>query len=293
MNTDTFYWLQNNLFIVAGFMGFIGLLIGSFLNVVIFRLPKRLEWQWKEEARLFIEDENSPQQQNTEEPPSIVPHSRCSNCGHKIRPWENIPVVSYIFLRGKCSSCKTKLSLQYPLVELATGLLFALATLTLGIGWPLAFALVGISLLIAMTGIDFNTQLLPDQLTYPFLWIGLAGAAAGVSSFPSAPAAILGALIGYLSLWSIFWLFKLVTGKEGMGYGDFKLMAGLGAWCGAQALIPIALVACALGIIVGVIMILRGRDKRVPFAFGPYLALAGLIEILAGGWLWRLLGIPV
>lgn len=307
MNLALLYWLQAHPGAAAILVGAFGLLIGSFLNVVILRLPKRLQWSWHREARQYLAEEAmeggedalpgaqapDPGVGETAPPDIVFPESRCASCGHKIRAWENIPVISFFFLRGKCASCKTKLSWQYPAVELLTGVLFAVASLVLGLGWPLVFTLVAIALLVAMAGIDFHTQLLPDQLTFPFLWLGLIGAAIGIAGLPSATGAIFGAMAGYLSLWSIFWLFKIVTGKEGMGYGDFKLMAGLGAWCGAKALIPIALVACVLGVAIGVFMIaVRGRDKRAPFAFGPYLALAGLVELLAGGWLWRMLGVP-
>lgn len=296
MNPALFYWLQANPIVAALIVGMFGLLVGSFLNVVILRVPARLAWAWKREAQAYLAEEgqeNAEAATEDQEPPGIVrPHSRCGHCGHRIRAWENIPVVSFLQLGGKCSACKTRLSWQYPLVELATGLLFAAATLMLGLSWPLLFTLAAIGLLIAMAGIDFHTQLLPDQLTYPFLWLGLIAAGLGIAGLPSPTGAIFGAIAGYLSLWSIYWLFKLVTGKEGMGYGDFKLMAGLGAWCGAQALIPIALVACALSVAVGGAMIFRGRDRSVPFAFGPYLACAGLIELLAHGWLWRALGVP-
>jgi leader peptidase (prepilin peptidase)/N-methyltransferase len=296
-------WLAAHPCVFAAVLFGFGLLIGSFLNVVILRLPPRMEWKWRHEAKMFLADEaldgpsstqqgdNVPEISGSEPPDLVFPPSRCGTCGHHIKPWENIPVISFLMLGGKCSSCKTRLSWQYPMVELLTGALFVACGLAFGVSGYMLAALIGVCLLIAMSAIDFRTQLLPDELNFPFLWLGLIVAAMGMAHAPSASQAIWGAVVGYLSLWTIFWGFKLLTGKDGMGYGDFKLLAGLGAWCGAKSIISIALLACVMGVIVGVLSIMRGRDRAIPFAFGPYLAMAGIVEILFNGWLWRLLGV--
>lgn len=262
-----------------------GLCVGSFLNVVIHRWPLMLERAWREEsAELLGVSADLP------EPISLSrPSSRCPACGHQIRWHENIPVLSWLRLRGRCSACRTPISPRYPLVEIFTGVVFA------AIGWrfgetPQALLWCGAAaMLIALAGIDWDTTFLPDNLTLPLLWAGLVAAALGWT-IPLADA-VWGAVAGYLSLWSVYWLFKLLTGKEGMGFGDFKLLAALGAWLGLKMILPIVLIASVIGAMVGIAMKLRAslREGRyVPF--GPFLAGAGLTVMLAGptrvlGWI--------
>ncbi|GGA85028.1 type 4 prepilin-like proteins leader peptide-processing enzyme [Arenimonas soli] len=255
-----------------------GMLVGSFLNVVILRLPPRLEWQWRRDSREILEQ---PEQYEPAPPGIVVQRSACPKCGHKLAPWENIPVVSFLLLRGKCRGCGSPISWQYPLVELATGLLFAACIWRFGVGAEGLAALVFTGLLVAMSGIDLRTTLLPDQLTYPLLWIGLG--LSTMTLFVSPVQAIFGALAGYLSLWSVYWAFKLLTGKEGMGHGDFKLLAALGAWCGVAGILPIVLMSSFIGAIVGSLWIgLRGSDRATPIPFGPYLAAAGWVQLMWG-----------
>ena len=255
-----------------------GLLVGSFINVVILRLPKRLEWQWKQDSRelLGITDTYDPA------PPGIVVEgSHCPHCGHKLAAWENIPLLSYLALGGKCRSCKTRISWQYPFVELLTGLLFAACIWRFGAGMEGGLALVFTGLLVAMAGIDLRTTWLPDSLTQPLLWIGLL--ASLITVYVNPVSSILGATAGYLSLWSVYKLFKLVTGKEGMGYGDFKLLAALGAWCGIKAILPILLMSSLVGAIIGSAwLLMKGKDRSTQIPFGPYLAIAGWIQFITG-----------
>ena len=258
--------------------GVLGLLIGSFLNVVIYRLPKMLERQWASECA-----ELTGQAAPDAEPFNLlVPRSRCQKCGHQIKWYENMPVLSYVFLRGKCSSCGTPISLRYPLVELVTGLLFAWCIWRWG--WNASGALWCLfsALLIVMTLIDWDTTLLPDNLTLPLLWAGLIGSA--LHWIPvSLSDSIWGAVAGYMSLWLVYWAFKLVTGKEGMGYGDLKLFAALGAWFGWQALVPIILMASVIGAIVGIGMKMMSSLREggvVPF--GPFLAMGGITAMVFG-----------
>lgn len=259
----------------GGCVFLLGLFIGSFLNVVAYRLPIMMEQQWQDEIAEF---RNEPSQERPRFN-LMVPRSRCPHCGHQITELENIPVVSWLTLKGRCSSCSTRISPRYPLVELATGLLSLLVFLVLG---PTAQTLAALPLtwaLISLTLIDFDTQLLPDSITLPLLWAGLLLNMQGV--FVSLPSAVLGAAFGYLSLWSVYWLFKLATGKEGMGYGDFKLLAALGAWLGALALPVIILLSSVVGAVIG-LMYLAIRKESAPFAFGPYIAIAGFIALLWG-----------
>lgn len=262
----------------AALAGLLGLLIGSFLNVVIYRLPKMLELQWA--AECAAETANGPP---AVEPFNLmVPHSRCPQCGHAIRWHENIPVLSYAFLRGRCSACKTPISLRYPAVELATGLLFAWCVWRMPGQWG-ALAWCGFSAaLLALALIDWDTTLLPDDITLPLLWAGLFAAILGWTGV-TLTAAVLGAAAGYLSLWGIYWLFKLTTGKEGMGYGDFKLFAALGAWFGWQALVPIILMASVIGVIVGLALKFNNGLREGGYVpFGPFLAGAGFTAMFFG-----------
>jgi leader peptidase (prepilin peptidase)/N-methyltransferase len=256
----------------------IGLLVGSFLNVLIYRLPKMMQREWREQAREILE---LPAEAPTGTFNLVLPNSSCPHCSHEIKPWENIPVISYLFLRGKCSSCKAPISMRYPLVELACGLLSAFIAWHFGFTWQAGGMLVLTWGLLAMSLIDVDHQLLPDSLVLPLLWLGLIANSFGL--FTSLEDALWGAIAGYLSLWSVYWLFKLVTGKEGMGYGDFKLLAMLGAWGGWQVLPLTILLSSLVGAVLGLIMLrLRNAETSTPIPFGPYLAIAGWIALLWG-----------
>ena len=254
-----------------------GLLIGSFLNVVIYRIPKMMQ----RESDNYVASESGKELPHTDRFNLMVPRSACPHCGHQITAMENIPVLSWLALRGKCSNCKAPISPRYPAIELLTGVLSALMVWSFGSGAAGLATLVFAWMLIAMTFIDFDTQLLPDDLTYPLLWLGLLVNLHGM--FVPLHEAVIGAVAGYLILWSIYWLFKLATGKEGMGYGDFKLLAALGAWLGWGMLPTIILLSSVVGAVVGISLIVftkHGREKPIPF--GPYLAAAGLIALLFG-----------
>lgn len=262
----------------AGLAGVLGLLIGSFLNVVIYRLPKIMERQWTAECAELAGKE-LPQ---TETFNLLVPRSRCQKCGHQIRWYENIPVLSYLFLRGKCSACGTPISLRYPMVELSTGALFFYCVWQWGVT-PAGLAWCGFSAAImALALIDWDTTLLPDSITQPLLWAGLIVAALKWGSI-TLPDALWGAVAGYLALWLVYWSFKLATGKEGMGFGDFKLYAALGAWFGWTALVPIILMASAIGAIVGITLKFSSGLREGGYVpFGPFLATAGLTAMIFG-----------
>lgn len=253
----------------------LGLVVGSFLNVVIHRLPKMMEAQWARDCAEY-RDEPAPDS----EPLSLAyPGSQCPHCNTKIMAWQNIPVVSYVLLRGRCASCEAPISVRYPLLEMATAVIWVICGLTFGISNALAGALLLTAVLITLTVIDLDYQLLPDSLTLPLLWIGLLLNMTG--TFTSLENALLGAVFGYLSLWSVYWLFKIITGKEGMGYGDFKLLAALGAWFGLAALPTIVLLSSLVGATLGLTLILTGKQSReTPMPFGPFLAGAGLIHLL-------------
>jgi leader peptidase (prepilin peptidase) / N-methyltransferase len=272
-----------------------GLLVGSFLNVVIHRVPKMMENQWAAEATEVMQslgkldanavDASSP---SAEKYNLVTPASTCPHCGHKIRSWENIPVVSWLFLGGKCSACKAPISFRYPFVELLTGVLAGLAAWKFGASWQLAGALAFSFALVALTWIDLDTQLLPDSITLPLLWLGLLLNLRG--TFVPLQEAVVGAALGYLVLWSIYWLFKLVTGKEGMGYGDFKLLAAIGAWFGWTVLPMVILLSSVVGLIAAVgLMLFKGHQRSQPIPFGPYLAAAGLLALylkpVLGHWM--------
>lgn len=265
--------------------GLAGLLVGSFLNVVIHRLPIMMQREWQAECAAL----------NEEEPPElpkytlVVPRSACPKCGHQITALENIPIVSYLFLRGKCSGCSTPISLRYPFVELLTGVATAVVAWRFGAGYEALAAIFLTWSLIALSGIDFDTQLLPDSITLPMLWLGLL-LSLGHQSMPEATTlfiapnnAIIGAAAGYLSLWSVYQAFKLATGKEGMGFGDFKLLAVLGAWLGWMYLPMVILLSALVGAVVGISLIVFTRHGReVPIPFGPYLAAAGWVALVFG-----------
>ncbi|HWW19897.1 MAG TPA: A24 family peptidase [Steroidobacteraceae bacterium] len=266
-------------------IGVLGLLVGSFLNVVIHRLPLMLERLWRAECAELGASTPPP----AGEPFNlIVPRSACPHCKAPISTAQNIPIVSYLLLRGRCANCSARISARYPLVELLTGAASAVTAWQVGFGWPAACAIVVTWFLIALTFIDLDHQLLPDCLTMPLLWLGLVASLTGWSSsahaLPTTPvSAIGGAALGYLSLWSIYHLFRLLTGKEGMGYGDFKLLAGLGAWLGYQMLLPIVLLSACVGAVVGLALIaLRRQQRGNPMPFGPFLAIAGWVAMLWG-----------
>jgi leader peptidase (prepilin peptidase)/N-methyltransferase len=258
-----------------------GLLVGSFLNVVIYRLPKMMERDWKHECRLILDIEDHEAKNITEKFNLAFPNSSCPHCGTAIKPWQNIPVISYLILGGKCHHCKASISIRYPLIELATGIIAAVIAWKFGVSLQ-TLALLGFSFsLIALTMIDIDHQLLPDQITLPLMWTGLI--ANQWSLFCSPVDAFWGAVAGYMSLWCVFQLFKLVTGKEGMGFGDFKLLAALGAWMGWQQLPLIIILSSLVGAVLGSIMLsLAKKGRGTPIPFGPYLAIAGWIAMLWG-----------
>ncbi|CAM3603480.1 prepilin peptidase [Paracidovorax anthurii] len=278
-------WLEAALF------GLLGLLIGSFLNVVIHRLPRMMERQWATECAEYVRSQDtaagkgaapSPEPAQPEPFNLWTPRSRCPACGHVVKWHENIPVLGYLRLGGKCSSCKTRISPRYPAVEMATGALFAFCAWRWGATGP-GLAWCGFSAaLLALAFIDWDTTLLPDDITLPLLWAGLLGSAFHLTTVPLF-SSVMGATGGYLSLWAIYWAFKLATGKEGMGYGDFKLFAALGAWFGWQALVPIILMASVIGAVVGIGMkLFNGLREGGYIPFGPFLVGAGLTAMVFG-----------
>jgi leader peptidase (prepilin peptidase)/N-methyltransferase len=296
MLNDLAAFYNNNLAAFAGSVFLLGLMIGSFLNVVIYRLPIILERDWRSQAAEWLPAsapiaagapivEGAPARERLS---LSTPRSACPVCKAPIKAWQNIPVVSWLLLRGRCASCATKISVRYPLVELATGLLSAWVAWHFGFGAPAACGLLVTWALIALTGIDVDHQLLPDGITLPLLWAGLVAAVmvgpiAGSPIPVSARDAIIGAASGYVSLWLVFHAFRLITGKEGMGFGDFKLFAALGAWLGWKLLPLVIVLSAATGAVLGILMIvLRGRDRSAPIPFGPYLAAAGWLAMMYG-----------
>jgi leader peptidase (prepilin peptidase)/N-methyltransferase len=257
----------------------VGLCIGSFLNVVIHRLPRMLEQGWRTQcAELSGEAAQPAARYNL-----LVPRSQCPACGHRIGALENIPVLSYLFLRGHCLACKTPISARYPIVELITAALTVAAIVRFGATPAGIAASVFLWMLVALTFIDFDTQLLPDNLTLPLLWAGLIANLVGAVPSVTLRDAVIGAIAGYLLLWLIYWAFKLIRGKEGMGYGDFKLLAALGAWLGWQMIPLIVLLSSVVGAAIGIsLVVFKGRDHQIPLAFGPYLAIAGAIALFFG-----------
>lgn len=261
----------------AAVAGLFGLMVGSFLNVVIHRLPKMMEQDWQCQCA-ELRGESPP----VAEPLTLaIPRSRCPSCGHQITAFENIPILSWLMLRGKCSGCSAPISMRYPVVEAVTGILTAFAAWHFGFGWSAAGAILFVWAMVALTCIDFDTQLLPDSITLPLVWLGLLFNLSG--TYTSLSSAVIGAVAGYLSLWSVYWGFKLTTGKEGMGFGDFKLLAAIGAWLGWQMLPLTILLSSFVGAIVGIgLIVLAKRGRNVPIPFGPYLAAAGLIALFWG-----------
>lgn len=272
--TDLFDYLQASPAAFIAVSAILGLLIGSFLNVVIYRLPVMMEHEWRDSSG------DAPVEPR---PPFnlVTPRSRCPACAHAITALENIPVLSYALLKGRCSACGTRIPLRYPVIEGLTAVLSAMVAWHFGFGWAAGAALLLTWALIALSFIDLDHQLLPDVITLPFLWVGLTLSLFNiyVNSFNS----IIGALTGYLSLWTVYMLFKVLTGKEGMGHGDFKLLAMLGAWLGWKSLLTVVLLSSLVGAVVGITLVLvRGRDKNIPIPFGPYLAAAGWLSLLWG-----------
>ncbi len=260
---------------------FTGLCVGSFLNVVAYRLPTIMERNWKIECHQFLELDEPAFDEHTRSLSLSLPASACPACGHKIRFWENIPLLSYLLLRAKCSGCSAPISIQYPLVEATTGIVSLVVAYTYGVNLQTPAALVFSWALIALTLIDLKKHLLPDNITLPLLWLGLFLALFGI--FTDLNSSVIGAMAGYLILWSVYHLFRLITGKEGMGYGDFKLLGALGAWGGYTLLPQIILVSSVVGAVIGITMIaLRRTEKQQPIPFGPYLAIAGWIALLWG-----------
>ena len=270
----------------------LGLIVGSFLNVVIHRLPLIMERQWREQCAELEQPDHATTLPAGSPPKErfnlLVPRSACPACKAPITALQNVPVVSYVFLRGRCAKCGARISLRYPIVEALTGILSAAVAWKLGFGWPAAAALVLTWFLVALAFIDIDTQLLPDSLTLPLLWLGLLlslfAPAPGMAPVPvDMRSSIIGAIAGYLCLWTVYHLFRLLTAKEGMGYGDFKLLAALGAWLGWQMLLPTVLIAAAVGAVAGIALLAaKGQNRSTPIAFGPFLA--------AGGWLMLMFG---
>ncbi|WP_027013972.1 prepilin peptidase [Comamonas composti] len=279
--------MDSEVLLTAALGGVLGIVIGSFLNVVIHRLPRIMEQDWQAEYLQWAQEQQacSPPPANTNTTQAISlsrPASTCPQCSHRIRWWENIPVLSYLFLRGRCSACKTPISLRYPLVELTTAALFAYCAARWGVTPAAASWCLFSALLLSLALIDWDTTFLPDDLTLPLLWTGLVASALSWIQV-SLPDAVWGAVGGYMSLWLVYWAFKLLTGKEGMGYGDFKLFAALGAWFGWQALVPIILLASVIGAIVGIALKVNQKLREGGYVpFGPFLAGGGFAAMLFG-----------
>ena len=279
--------MQANLWFYLTTIGLVSVCIGSFLNVVIYRLPVMMQKEWQTECRLLLADElTSPKTEQTTSQTTdtfnlVKPNSCCPKCKAAIKPWQNIPIFSWLFLKGKCATCDNPISVRYPIVEAITAILSLVVAYTFGATEQALLYIVVTWILVALTFIDIDHMLLPDQLTLPLLWLALIASVVGYTIAPSD--AIIGAACGYLSLWSVFWLFKLITGKEGMGYGDFKLLAVFGALLGWQSLLTIILLSSVVGAVIGIALLsIQGKNKATPIPFGPYLAIAGWITMLWG-----------
>ncbi|SDR78087.1 type 4 prepilin peptidase 1 Aspartic peptidase. MEROPS family A24A [Halopseudomonas xinjiangensis] len=272
-------YLASNALAFILLAGLFGLIVGSFLNVVIHRLPRMMEREWRQQAREILEPETDHPSEPTYN--LVLPHSHCPKCQAEIKAWQNVPVVSYLALGGRCGSCKMGISPRYPLVELLTAALSMVVAWQFGFTWQAGSMLLLTWALVTLSLIDADTQLLPDAIVLPMLWLGLIVSSFGL--FTDLNTALAGAVFGYLSLWSVYWLFKLVTGKEGMGYGDFKLLAMIGAWGGWQVLPLTILLSSLVGAILGIIILKsRGDSNATPLPFGPYLAIAGWIALIWG-----------
>jgi leader peptidase (prepilin peptidase) / N-methyltransferase len=277
--TFTELFLEYPALLIAGCF-LLGAIVGSFLNVVIYRLPKMMELAWRAESRAILDLE--PVVSESSPPFNLAfPHSHCPHCNNAIQPWQNVPVLSYLLLKGRCANCRTAISIRYPIIEICAGLLAAFAASQLGFSWQLLATLPFLWTLLTLTMIDVDRQLLPDQLTLPLLWLGLLLNIEHL--FVPLQDAVLGAAGGYLLLWSVFHIFRLLTGKEGMGYGDFKLLAALGAWMGWQMLPIIILLSSLVGAVVGsILLVVQRKGRSTPIPFGPYLAGAGVIAFFWG-----------
>lgn len=280
MSTLALFSSNPKLFIIT--IGLIGLTVGSFLNVVIYRLPIMMKRTWRKDCQEFLASELVTKQDQANEKFNLsVPRSHCPYCNHPIRAYQNIPIISYLLLKGRCGDCKKSISIRYPIVELLTGVCSGIIAYHFGFTIDTLFALILSWSLIALSGIDIDHQLLPDAITLPILWLGLFLSLFDI--FTNSHASIIGAVLGYLSLWTVFQLFKLITGKEGMGYGDFKLLALLGAWVGWQYVLTIVLLSSLVGAVIGIaMMMLVKHGLNVPIPFGPYLAAAGWLSFIWG-----------
>ncbi|MBT3144076.1 prepilin peptidase [Neptunomonas phycophila] len=281
--TELYFFLQSHIWAALGFTFIFALLVGSFLNVVIYRLPAMMEREWQSSIEDYQQDAQETQTPALDEARFnlATPASRCGQCNHQIRWYENIPLISYLVLRGKCSQCKTRISLRYPTIELLTALLSVAVIFVFGFNVAGLAAVAFTFCLVSLTFIDIDHHLLPDRITLPLLWLGLLVNTQNI--FTSLESAVWGAILGYLSLWSVYWAFKIITKKEGMGYGDFKLLAALGAWCGAMALPLIILLSSVAGVIIAVVlMTTKKHHSGNPLPFGPYLAIAGWVALLFG-----------
>lgn len=275
--------MQSHLWFYLLTVGLVSVCVGSFLNVVIYRIPKMMQREWQTECRILLAEELKTAEKSPSEVFNLIkPNSTCPKCKTAIKPWQNIPVISWLLLKGKCASCQNPISVRYPIIEMLTALLSLVIAINLGAS-DLALLYIAITwVLVALTFIDIDHMLLPDQLTLPLVWLALIASVFGITAV-SPEEAIIGAACGYLSLWSVFWLFKLITGKEGMGYGDFKLLAVFGALLGWQSLLTIILLSSVVGAVMGIILLsIQGKDKATPIPFGPYLAIAGWVTLLWG-----------
>ena len=275
--------MQSQLWFYLLTVGLVSLCVGSFLNVMIYRLPLMMQREWQTECRVLLADDLQPSKTaNTEAAFNLVkPNSTCPKCKTAIKPWQNIPVISWLLLKGRCASCSNPISIRYPIVEMLTAVLSLIVAYTFGVTEQALLYILITWVLVALTFIDIDHMLLPDQLTLPLVWLALIAAVMGITISPTD--AIIGAACGYLSLWSVFWLFKLITGKEGMGYGDFKLLAVFGALLGWQSLLTIILLSSVVGAVIGIALLsIQGKDKATPIPFGPYLAIAGWVTLLWG-----------
>jgi len=279
---DLINYLASHVLAFVVVAALLGLIVGSFLNVVIHRLPRMMERDWKRQAEEILHP--GAVQPDAPTYNLILPHSHCPHCDAEIKPWQNLPLISYALLRGRCGNCRERISIRYPLVELLTAVLSGVVAWQFGFGWEAGAMLLLTWSLISLSLIDADTQLLPDSIVLPMLWLGLIINSTGL--FTDIHSALWGAVFGYLSLWTVYWVFKLVTGKEGMGYGDFKLLAMLGAWGGWQVLPLTILLSSLVGAVLGIIILKsRGDSNATPLPFGPYLAIAGWIAIIWGDWI--------
>jgi len=298
---ELIHFIQGSTALTVASAALLGLIVGSFLNVVILRLPVMMENEWRRQCAELVagdRDDSPPEAAVSEQTAAkpfnlVVPRSRCPHCGHTIRAIDNIPIISYLLLRGRCAACRHPISARYPIIEAVTGLFSMVVAWHFGFTWEALAALFLTWALIALSIIDFDHQLLPDNITVPFIWIGLVLGL--LALFTDIRSAVIGAIVGYLSLWSVYQLFKLLTGKEGMGYGDFKLLAMLGAWMGWQYLLVVVLLSSVVGAAVGITLTtVMGRNRSIPIPFGPYLAAAGWLALLWGDELittyWRWFG---